>query len=111
MIYDCQFHYNNKRLIFNMHFHEIVSRLNMELENFRPCIVLLDYLQVINESHSQCNKASGKRISSNPQEGKKCFLTESKNIYEMEIDMIWGSQGMKQATEQDPCRMFCKLSE
>lgn len=78
MIDDCQSHYNNKRLIFNMHFHEIVYRLNMELENFRPCIVLLDYLQVINESHSQCNKASGTRISSNPQEGKKCFLTESK---------------------------------
>lgn len=61
-----------------MHFHEIVHRPNMELENFRPCIVLLDYLQVINGSHSQCNKASGKRISSNPQEGKKCLLTESK---------------------------------
>lgn len=56
-----------------MYFHGNVYRLNKDLENFRPCIVLVDCLQVINETHSQCNNVSGKRISSNPQKGKKCF--------------------------------------
>lgn len=79
MIYGCQFHDDNKRLIFNMYFLEIVYIPNMELEDFWSCILLMDCLQVINETHSQCNKASGKCFSSNSQKVRNVFLTESKN--------------------------------
>lgn len=79
MIYGCQFHDDNKRLIFNMYFLEIVYIPNMELEDFWSCILLMDCLQVINETHSQCNKASGKWFSSNSQKVRNVFLTESKN--------------------------------
>lgn len=56
----------------------------MELEDFWSCILLMDCLQVINETHSQCNKASGKCFSSNSQKVRNVFLTEKEKEYESE---------------------------